>query len=153
LTWTYLTPPNALRDEVRLLTGDTDTTDPQLQDEEIAILTAEGTNPYNVAIKACIAIAAKYTRQADKTAGKLSISASVRAKSYRDQAMELRKLRNSRGLRITAGGQSFSEKQTAVMNTDALQPSFSRGQHDYPGNYDMSSWRYLGATGFLGWPF
>ena len=78
------------------------------------------------------AIAAKFSRQADKRIGKLSISLSQRAKAYSALAGTLR-VKSATSSEVFFGGQSIAGKLTLAEDDDAVQPRFSVGQDDYPG--------------------
>ena len=131
MAWTY--DPTLARplDLIRLLIGDTDASDPLLQDEEIlSLLSLEGSVEL-AAARACDAIVARFSRLADVSAGGVSIQASQRAEAYRQRAAELRQ-RAFRGLTLYAGGRSWSEKVAAAADEDSIPPRFRRGQDDHP---------------------
>lgn len=133
LAWTYSgNPKTSPGDEIRFLIGDTVPDDPLLQDEEIGYAYLEESNVIEAAISCALAIAAKFSRQADRDNGKLKVSLSQRAKAYHDLAD---KLRLKMGVLATpyAGGLTISEKQTLGQNTDATQSAFSRGQMNNKG--------------------
>ena len=89
MTWTYTDPATSTRDEVRFMVGDTDTDDQLLTDLEIAYLLAAWINVTVTASKAASAIAAKFSRLADKSIGDLRISLSQKVASYRQLAVDL----------------------------------------------------------------
>lgn len=91
MTWSYNSSLASDKDKVRLLTGDTDTTDQLLQDEEINYLLTETGNVLLAAGRAARAIAAKFARQADKEVGDLRVSLSQKAEAYRKLADDLEK--------------------------------------------------------------
>jgi len=77
------------KDKVRFYIGDTDTNDQLLQDEEINFLLTETSNILLAASHAAKALAAKFSRQADKTVGDLRISLSQKAQTYMALAADL----------------------------------------------------------------
>ena len=106
MSWTYTGQPftegtpstQQNRDSVRFLLGDTLMSDPQLQDGEIDGLIyntragSSGTGTavidttidvYQAAIAGCVALAAIYTRKANKSVGDLSIQSAAIADNYR----------------------------------------------------------------------
>jgi len=94
--WTYSgNPKSSPKDEVRFLIGDTDDSEPLLQDEEIKyILTvtpSAGTSSYNYGAAAVAAksIAAKFARERDKTVGSLSLRKAQRYDQYLALANDL----------------------------------------------------------------
>lgn len=92
MSWTYSGDPATNdKDKVRFLIGDTDQTDQLLQDEEITYLLSETPNVLLVASRAAKAIAAKFSRQADKAVGDLRISLSQKAQAYMALAADLEK--------------------------------------------------------------
>jgi len=126
MTWTYDPSISTDRDKVRLLIGDTDTSDQQLSDEEIAyLLTANGSVGLAGA-EACEALAAKYARQVDTKNGVLSVAASQRYKAYVDKARSLREL-ETRYCEVFAGGLSIDAKDSLADDDDLVQPRFRRG--------------------------
>jgi len=91
MTWSYNTSLATDKDKVRFYIGDTDTNDQLLQDEEINFLLAEMSNVLLAAAHAAKAIAAKFSRQADKAVGDLRISLSQKARAYMSLAADLEK--------------------------------------------------------------
>lgn len=136
MAWTYgADPANSNRDAVRLLIGDTDTTDQQLQDSEIEYflglfgVTGDG-RVVPAAIRCCEALAAKFARQVDTTNQGLSVGASKRSEHYRKLADDLRDLETSVA-EVFLGGNTYTEAKLMDDNTDLIPPSFRRGQDDF----------------------
>jgi hypothetical protein len=95
MAWTYSgDPASSVKDQVRFLVGDTDSTDQLLQDAEILyVITEAGSSVYQAAHDAAYAIASKFSRMAtSKSVGDLSLSYSDRAKAYFELANELLEL-------------------------------------------------------------
>ena len=142
MAWTYGGDPSAnARDAIRFLIGDTDTNDQLLNDDEIAWLNSEVTGSttattgvYAAAYRACLTIASKFSREADKSVGDLSIHAQQKAKAYREQALELKTLVMREGGVPTpyAGGISISDKNSNQEDSDIYQAWFESGQFDNP---------------------
>ncbi len=132
MTWTYGGDPSANeRDEVRWLAGDTDTNDQLVTDEEIAYALTKQPTPTLAAAVVCDAIAAKFAREADRRVGDVSLSASQKAKAYRERAADLRA--DAAVLALPSfGGLSIADKETLDADTDAVQPSFRIGKDDHP---------------------
>ena len=138
MTWTY--NPTSLSTSalfrVRFLCGDTDTTDQQVQDEEITFALAKENNVEDLAAAlVCEHLAAKFSREASKTIGSLSVSAGERAKAYAERASALRVgLQTGGAVPSTTfcGGLSISGKQTLDQDADAVQPNFTVGLDDNP---------------------
>lgn len=135
MSWTYdLTQiaTNILY-QVRLLIGDTDSTDEQLQDEEINyFVSVEGQSPYKVAIACTQAIIGKYSRLVDQSAADLRLSYSERLKSYKGLLEELKMKQTTKAAVPWAGGISISNKQSFQQNSDLVQPTFYRNQFAEP---------------------
>lgn len=95
MAFTYGGDPSANnRDKVRFLIGDTDSTNPLLQDAEILFLFNEwNSNAYIAAAHACDSLAAKFAGKADnsKSVGDLSISTQFgqQADRYRSLGAQL----------------------------------------------------------------
>jgi len=138
MTWTYGGDPDAnARDAIRFLTGDTDTNDQLLSDEEITWVNKEVTGSttattglYDAAARCCISVASKFSRLADQAVGDLKVSMSQKAKAYRLQAEELAGLASREGNVPVpyAGGISISGKEAVEDDTDRVRPWFSSGQ-------------------------
>lgn len=99
MTFTYTAPDANDKDAIRFLVGDTDVTDPQLQDEEISWALSIwqpvwGTLQYVASVLA-ENIAAKYTREANLSADGVSVGLGAVAQQYRDLAQSLREQHNS----------------------------------------------------------
>lgn len=136
MAFTYTSDPeNSNRDAVRLLTGDTDSTDPLLQDSEVDYFLSLYSNAvYPAAAAACDAISSKYARQADTTNGRLSVKASQRSEAYAKKAKELRR-DTLLGADVFAGGLTIAGKNALDDDVDAVQPSFKVGMDDYNESY------------------
>lgn len=136
--WPYVAGeeiPQSCIDTVRFLIGDTDQSDPQLQDAEVTgLLTQNGGDPYQAGIEACRALATKYARQADKTVGDLHIAASQASKAYEAMVDQLQAqaLRHA-GPMVYAGGISRADKEIDRMDPDDVSPAFWEGMFDDPG--------------------
>jgi hypothetical protein len=136
MAWTYgADPANSNRDAVRLLIGDTDTSDQQLQDSEVDYFlglfgaTGDG-RVVPAAIRCCDAIAAKYARQVDTTNQGLSVGASKRLAHYQSLAEELRLQLGTTG-EVFLGGSKYSENDKLDDNNNLIPPSFRVGQMDW----------------------
>ena len=142
--WSY--DPTALgtttaderKNSVRFLIGDTDTTDQQIQDEEIAFVIGQtGNNIYHAAAFVAETIAAKFARlvtsEVDRT---LRIKYSDLQIQYRSLAQDLREqaLRFG-GLSISAGGLNVVEMENVRANT-------IRPRATYKGEFDNADQGY-----------
>lgn len=140
MTWTY--DPTKLNDptqgplmQVRLMVEDTVTSDQQLQDEEINWIVSQEGAIEMAAARAADTIAARYSRQADRSVGQMRLSASQRAKAYLDLAARLRYLART-NVTPYAGGISVSDKQSNEADTDRVAPGFWRDMMKNPGMLD-----------------
>ena len=129
MSWTYDILLATNRDKVRLLIGDTLSTDQQFSDEELDWLLLEnGNGLYRTASAACRALATRYSRYADKWVGDLKILASQKARGYLAMAQELDKKSSASSWAVpTAGGVYVDEKEAAAADTSLVQPEFVRG--------------------------
>jgi hypothetical protein len=143
MTWTYSGDPTlSTRDQVRFLIGDTNSSTPIFQDEEIDWLLTQNTNVYLAAASAADAAASGVvavggnSATKTKTVGALSISYgdTEKAKDWRTLASQLRvRAALTRTIVPYSGGISKSDKATRQQDSDWNKPSFARGMHDYPG--------------------
>lgn len=134
MTWTYSGDPSSTsRDAVRFLVGDTDSTDQQVSDEEIAWALAEEGNNELAASVIARAIAASFSRKADKQVGDLRISFKQLSENYFELSKRLEAEGNLAAPTPFAGGVSKSDKETREEDDDRTEPSFRRRQHDHPG--------------------
>ena len=125
------------RDKVRFEVGDTDASDPLVDDESIDQVLSENTNVLLVAAFIADAIASAFARKADFKNLNLSVSASQRAVAYERRVKRiLRKAGVDPNGRILAGmfagGLTISGKRAQSTDTDAVQPLFRLGDHDHP---------------------
>jgi hypothetical protein len=146
MTWTYGGAPGTTtsatrRDAVRLLVGDTDTTDQQVTDEEIAFALSQTSDDiYNAGALMCRTIAGKYSRLVDTSIESVSSSYSQRAKQYSELAVRLvkeGKRLGSVGLGVpVAGGMSISEMESVEDDLDRVPSAFRVDQFSNPPRFD-----------------
>jgi hypothetical protein len=146
MTWTYGGAPGTTtsatrRDAVRLLVGDTDTTDQQVSDEEIAFALSQTSDDiYNAGALMCRTIAGKYSRLVDTSIESVSSSYSQRAKQYSELAVRLvkeGKRLGSVGLGVpVAGGMSISEMESVEDDLDRVPSAFRVDQFSNPPRFD-----------------
>lgn len=93
MSWTYdvtqLTTSTLM--QIRLEIGDTDSTDPLMQDEEINYAIGVESSTQAAAAKCCEALARKFARLADITLGPSKVAMSQRFEQYQTLAKQLRK--------------------------------------------------------------
>jgi hypothetical protein len=145
MTWTYGGAPGTTsaatrRDAVRLLVGDTDTTEQQTSDEEIAFALSQGSDDIYVAgAIICRAISGKYARLVDSSVESVSSSYSQRAAQYAELAVRLTKdskRLGSVGLGVPdAGGISISDMISVESDTDRVPGAFRIDQFNNPPRY------------------
>lgn len=136
---TYGGDPDDPIDRIRLLVGDTDVTDPLLQDEEIEFLVANEGPVYHAAAAAADAIAAKLARKVDTRVGGISKSNSQATEHYLKLAKRLRGQQALQAVPFYAGGLSEAEKQTDAQDSDLPRSEFTRDLHDNPRAADPLS--------------
>ena len=122
--------------------GDTDSTDPQLQDGEVDGLLNANTpggstnpDPYLAAVQACLSLASRYARRADKTTGDLTISYANISKGYYELAAEIKvqAMRHSAVPVPYAGGLTFGDRSIDEENDDLVHSFVSVGFTDNEG--------------------
>jgi hypothetical protein len=148
MAWTYdpttlgTTTAAGRLNSVRLLSGDTDTFDKQLENEEIEFsLTQTGNNVYYSAAWAARAISSKYSRLVDtELDGVLTSKYSTLAKQYMTLADTLEYQGKTAGavIGIKAGGISVTAVKAVRENTDRIEPSFRRDRFKNPASYNES---------------
>ena len=148
MTFTYdvddlsTTTASGRRNAVRFLVGDTDSTDVQVQDDEITFALAQSSdNVYEAGAYGCRAIAAKYSRRVDtELDGALSASYSDLHAHYMALAENLEaESKKQSGLGVKAGGLSKTDISVVRQDTDRVPPSFRRDRFRNPPNYDGSA--------------
>ena len=137
-----ITTASGRRNAVRFLVGDTDSTDVQVQDDEITFALAQSSdNVYEAGAYCCRAIAAKYSRRVDtELDGALSASYSDLHSHYMALAENLEaESKKQSGLGIKAGGLSKADISVVRQDTDRVPPSFRRDRFRNPPTYDGSA--------------
>src|SRR5262245_57848038 len=132
MTWTYTGPVDDTG-KVRLEIGDTDESDKQLYNEEIAYQLMQRGSVLAAAAECARNIAAKYARQMNRTIGPFKEEPAIRYEHYMGLAADLESRIATQGVAAFAGGISVSDKETRASDTDRAQPSFSRRLFDNPG--------------------
>jgi hypothetical protein len=146
MAWSYsatdlnTTTSSGRLNTVRLLVGDTDTLDQQVQNEEITFGLAENNNNiYLAASWIARAISSKYARLVTtKLDGALSASYSDLAKQYQSLAdqLEYQGKTNGASVGIIAGGITKSGIEAVRANTDRVEGSFRRDRFKNPPSYN-----------------
>lgn len=126
---------------VRLLVGDNNTNDPQLQDEEINFSLAQNNNNVYFSAAFCARLlAGKYARMVDtQLDGALQAMYSDRIKQYTllaIQMTDMAKKMSGRNLGVVAGGISITAMDIVEANTDRPKPAFKVGQFDVDSSSD-----------------
>jgi len=129
MTWSY--DPSTLAtnttNQVRFLVGDTEETDPLVQNEEIVFALSQRSSIYGAASIVCRTIAAKFSRLADTVDRDLRDALSSKAKAYAMRAQEYDTQAKGRsGVMPYAGGISIADKVAQELNLDRVPPSFNR---------------------------
>ncbi len=135
MTWSYSNALTTPKDQIRLLIGDTDTSDQQLQDEEIAFFYAENTDIYTSAAACVTQLLAAYARKAtSKSVGDLSLSYASRISDLKTlQADLLARASRKAPAMPYAGGIRYSDEATDNGDDDVVKTRFDIGMHDNPG--------------------
>jgi len=120
--------------QVRLRIGDTISSDPMIQDEEITYLLTVRPSIWGACADCCRSIAGRLSREADTVDKDLRTTLSTRARSFLRMASEYETKAIARGGALPyAGGLSFADKAQNELNTDRVQPQFSIDMDD---NYE-----------------
>ena len=128
MAWSYSgNPGESAKDNVRFLIGDTDNCDQLLQDGEITYLLSLYNNaPLNAALRCCEMIAAKFSREADQSVGRVSQNYSQKARAYRALKKDITNRLGAEDMIPYAGGLSYTDMSKNESNPDAVKGSFSR---------------------------
>ena len=141
MAWSYdvadlnTTTSSGRLNTVRLLVGDTDTSDQLVQNEEITFALAQvGDNIYYAGSWVCKVIAAKFSRMVTTTLdGALSANYSDRAKQYQQLSIQIEaqgKKTSGKSLGVFGGGISVVDVEAVRVNPDRVKPAFSVNQFD-----------------------
>jgi hypothetical protein len=124
---------------VRLLVGDTDSLDQQVQNEEVLFALSEnGNNVYYAGAWVARAISAKYSRKVTtQLSGALSADYSDLAKQYKALADDLEYQGKTAGaaVGVLAGGITKSGIKAVRANTNRIEGSFRRDRFKNPPSY------------------
>jgi hypothetical protein len=124
---------------VRLLLGDTDTNDQQVQNEEIIFALGQSNNNIYYAAAWCArTVASQYSRRVNTSLdGALSADYSELSKQYTSLAdnLEYQGKKVGATIGILAGGISKVKVDAVRSNTDRIKPSFRRDQFRNPPSY------------------
>tara|TARA_R110000782_G_scaffold10038_1_gene31595 strand:+ start:115 stop:570 length:456 start_codon:yes stop_codon:yes gene_type:complete len=124
---------------VRLLVGDTNTVDQQVQDEEVTFALSEnGNNVYYSGAWTSRAIASKYSRQVTtELSGALKAQYSDLAKQYKVLAdsLEYQGKTSGAAVGILAGGITESGIKAVREDTNRIEGSFRRDRFKNPPSY------------------
>jgi hypothetical protein len=125
---------------VRLLVGDTDTNDQQVQNEEIIFALSESSNNiYNAAGWVARTIASQYSRRVDtQLDGALRANYSDLSEQYFKLAEDLEYRGKTTGavLGVAAGGITISDINAVRANTNRVEGSFRRDRFRNPPGYE-----------------
>lgn len=133
MTWSYslTTLSSTPKDQVRLLIGDTLSTDPQMQDEEITYFLTQRSSVYGAAAECCRTLQARFSRSVDQSAGDTKAMYSQLAKAYGIKAAEFEAKAAMGGAGLPyAGGISVTDKINQEGDGDRVPPQFQVGMED-----------------------
>lgn len=146
MAWSYdasdldTTTASGRLNTVRLLLGDTDTLDQQVQNEEIAFaLSQTNDNVYFAAAWLARTVASQYARKVNvQLDGSLSADYSDLAKQYTSLAETLEYQGKKAGaiIGVVAGGLTKSDINAVRTNTDRIEGSFRRDRFRNPPSYE-----------------
>lgn len=145
MAWSYdetdlgTTTASGRLNSVRLLLGDTDTNDQQVQNEEITFALAQSNdNIYYAASWCARTVSAQYARKVTTSLdGSLSANYSDLSKQYSALAenLEYQGKKSGAVVGIKAGGISKTAVDGVRANTDRIAPSFRRDRFRNPPSY------------------
>ena len=146
MAWSYdptdldTTTASGRLNTVRLLVGDTETLDQQVQNEEIMFALSEnGDNIYYAAAWSARNIASKYSRKVNTSLdGALKADYSDLSKQYKVLADDLEYQGKTSGavIGVLAGGITKSSVNAVRANTNRIEGSFRRDRFKNPPSYE-----------------
>jgi len=145
MAWSYdptdlnTTTASGRLNTVRLLVGDTDTTEQQVQNEEVTFsLTENGNNVYYSGAWIARAIASKYSRKVNtELSGALKADYSDLVTHYNSLAdnLEYQGKTSGASVGVLAGGITKSKVEAVRQNTNRIEGSFRRDRFKNPPSY------------------
>jgi hypothetical protein len=145
MAWSYdptdlnTTTASGRLNTVRLLIGDTNTLDQQMQDAEITFALSEnGDNTYLAASWSCRILSSKFARMVTtQLDGALSANYSDLMQHYQQLAdsLEYQGKTSGASLGVRAGGISKTAVEAVRANTDRIEGSFRRDRFKNPPSY------------------
>ena len=145
MAWSYdptdlnTTTASGRLNTVRLLVGDTDTTDQQVQNEEVTFsLSENGNNVYYSGAWIARAIASKYSRKVNtELSGALKADYSDLVTHYNSLAdnLEYQGKTSGASVGVLAGGITKSTVEAVRQNTNRIEGSFRRDRFKNPPSY------------------
>lgn len=146
MSWSYdptdlnTTTASGRLNTVRLLIGDTDSSDQQAQNEEIMFSLAQnGDSTYYAGAWTCRALASKFARLVTtKLDGALTANYSDLMQHYQQMADNLEYQGKTAGaaLGVRAGGITKTSIELARLDTNRIEGSFRRDQFKNPPSYN-----------------
>lgn len=141
MAWSYdasnlnTTTASGRLNTVRLIMGDTDTTDQLIQNEEISFsLSQSNNNVYYAASLVCRLVAAKFSRLVDTSLDNaISAKYSTRSKQYQQLALQIEaqaKKSSGKSIGVFAGGILKSDMLVNNEDTTRVKPTFGIHQFD-----------------------
>ncbi|MEN6621476.1 MAG: hypothetical protein ABFD50_08015 [Smithella sp.] len=156
MTWTFGgDPQNSLTDQVRLLIGDTDSSDQQITDETISwLLSIRNNDTYAVAIQLSRNLMAKYARMVDSSIESVRESASQLMDHYKVLASQLVIMQaeqyayNAYGDAVVTGI-DIDAMNAADADTNRVGSTFSMNQFNNPPGSTSESVKTGGQSDLL----
>ncbi len=134
MTWTY--DPTQLatsaKDQVRFYLGDTDSTAPQLADEEVDFTILIRGNAFGATALCAKALSAKYSRLVSTSADGVSVQLAQKATAYATLAKEYQDKEVLYYGVAYAGGISQSDMRARISDPDRVPDIFRIGMSDNP---------------------
>ena len=126
-------PENVPTDELRLLIGDTDTSDELLSDNEVDYyLDDAGGDAVWGAVRAATGVAAKFARKVTSTSGRVAKQLSDLMQHYLDLARRLEQRAEERSGTPIFTALTIDDKRQDREDPNLVQPQFFIGQDDNP---------------------
>ena len=128
--------------KVRLILGDTDSTDQLLQDEEINYFLSLNDNVYGASVLAATAIQSKFSRLADTSIESVSVKYTQKADQYAKLSQDLKSKAEEQDLVLPSVlGVSIDAINDANADDDRVQPKFKMDRFSNPQNGESEWYR------------
>lgn len=131
MTWDYDVALLEQKDQVRFLIGDTDASNPLVQNEEIEWALSEQGNVYAAAALVAQTLGGRFATTADKSVGDLKLKFSEQSRNFFELAKNLKMQVLSLSQVQSAGADVIATKEANEADTTLVEPKFTKDMHEH----------------------